>query len=388
MNFKNMKGGNKVVIEINEMNDYLEDFFESNKHDTIVGGIAGTQIEKLVLDTAVSYTKDFNRVLVVNGCQDYIEMLKQPVRNVVFWADLFDTEEYSNSPVDLLTDVPKIFRPKATYITRIIPGSVSSRLYDVMVVFNAHLIPDPAIDNIKRNFNQKIIFVIDPIECKYTHNHFRFHSDIKRYNIITDSINKVSTLTAYARFVIGVESRGIDESVAGVINIKKINMRSIGKSGKNYVSNDINIVNNIRNKQINQNFKRGMHVIVNDNNGDGDNTIITRIHDNNYNSHSIVSGSMLTIIDSNHSPMCFSPFLSKVKLYWNLEYDKKPEIEIPGYHEKKSITVLPANILLPHQIIYHRYTELTFVSSSDVPIPADLQYIILKNSKNVTIAKI
>ena len=43
-----------MIYEINQMIDYLDDFFKSSHKETIVGGIAGTQIEKFVLDAALA----------------------------------------------------------------------------------------------------------------------------------------------------------------------------------------------------------------------------------------------------------------------------------------------------------------------------------------------
>ena len=42
--------GEIMVVEINEMIDALEEFFNSSGHEFIVGGIAGTEIEKYVLN--------------------------------------------------------------------------------------------------------------------------------------------------------------------------------------------------------------------------------------------------------------------------------------------------------------------------------------------------
>ena len=64
-----------MLVEISEMNSILSDFIHSaNSKEIIVGGIAGTEIEKYVLD-AVTEVYEFRKVLVLNGCQDYIGMM-------------------------------------------------------------------------------------------------------------------------------------------------------------------------------------------------------------------------------------------------------------------------------------------------------------------------
>ena len=80
-----------MIYEINEMIDYLDKFFDNSTKSIIVGGIAGTQIEKLAISSATR-TTPFSKILVVNGCQDYVGLMKEKMSNVVFWADMFYEE--------------------------------------------------------------------------------------------------------------------------------------------------------------------------------------------------------------------------------------------------------------------------------------------------------
>jgi hypothetical protein len=63
------------------MLDYLDDFVDGDVKETLVGGIAGTEINKFAIEAATKH-HDFKKVLVIEGCQDYIGILKNPIDNV------------------------------------------------------------------------------------------------------------------------------------------------------------------------------------------------------------------------------------------------------------------------------------------------------------------
>ena len=76
-----------MLIEISEMLDYLDDFVDGDVKETLVGGIAGTEINRFAIEAATKH-HDFKKVLVIEGCQDYIGILKNPIDNVKHWTDL------------------------------------------------------------------------------------------------------------------------------------------------------------------------------------------------------------------------------------------------------------------------------------------------------------
>ena len=81
-----------MIIELNEMIDLIDDFYGSaDMREMVIGGIAGTPVNKFAVEGCTKYTK-FNKILIIEGCQDYIGLMKNPIPNVKHWTDLFVEE--------------------------------------------------------------------------------------------------------------------------------------------------------------------------------------------------------------------------------------------------------------------------------------------------------
>lgn len=356
-----------MVVEINEMIDFLDDFFKSGHHETVVGGIAGTQIEKFVVDATQGVT-EFSRILFINGCQDYIGLMKKQLPNVLFWGDLF-IEQIVDPLIPRNPWIPEIYNTKPEFIKKIDSERLSH--YDVMVVFNSHLIWRDYISQISENFSGKIVYVCDP--CEPMGGSTMWDIGLNDIPVVVDTLEKVSPMIAMARASLGYESRAIDRKVRGTLTeINKLNRRSIGKiDDKQYVTNDYDLYGEIRKKQLDSPFRKNQKVIVNDD-------IIDVMIEGGLRKASLVKNSMLVIQNATTSP------LMKLRLYnsnitYSADVTYKNGVMIP----RGMISVSPANILMAHNICHHRYNHIVLILDEKLPLHS--KYSILKNSNNVTV---
>ncbi len=362
--------GEIMVVEINEMIDALEEFFNSSGHEFIVGGIAGTEIEKYVLDAAAQVT-DFSKILILNGCQDYIGLMKKPLPNYVFWADIF-IEQFSNALEPDDPWKPKILKHSYECINVINTRMISA--YDVMIVFNAHLIPN--IHEIIESFCGKVVCVIDPIEAGFV-----YAADLIRHALmITDSLSKVSPMVAMARATVGYDSRSIDTKVRGTLTeISSMNSRSIGKmDDKQYVSQDCELCYNIGKRQKESQLKKNQKLIVVRN----ENPSIIRVEtDDKTRNTTITTRSLLVVENPNRKPLMKTKmriFNSKTTCYVDTTY------QYGMLTPKGSVCVLPANIISLNEMIHHRFNDVVFIMNG-YRLSEQEKYVLLKNSNNVTI---
>ena len=352
-----------MIIEINEMIDYLDDFFKSDKHETVVGGIAGTQIEKYVLESAMN-VHNFDKIMVINGCQDYIGLMKTQLPNVVYWGDLF-VEQIVDPLIPTDPWKPDILNPAPEPTHK--PDSERMSHYDVIIIFNAWLIDGRHLRAISDNFSGKVVHVVDPCEW------IMMRSD---YNVpvIVDTLEKVSPMIAMARSIFGFESRAIDRKVRGTLTeVNKMSRRSIGKiDDKQYVTADYDLYKEITDKQFKAPFRKNQKFIVK-------HDIIDINMENGLRKASLTHDSMLVM--TNPTP---NPYM-KLRLYNSkITYNTDITYREGALRPKSAITVTPANIMLINQSRYHRYNHVVLIIN-DRPISDWEKYVILKNSNNVTI---
>lgn len=357
-----------MIVEINEMIDFIEDFFKSDRRGTVVGGIAGTEIERFVLEGAVAIT-DFSKVLVVNGCQDYLGLMKNPLPNVIFWGDLF-VEQMVDPLIPINPWIPKIYNPKPEYV-KIIDKELISH-YEVMVVLNAHLIDSESIRYMVEAFPGKIIFVCDPCESVcYKIIESVGLSDIP---VVIDTLSKVSPMIAMARAAVGFETRSIDRKVPGTLTeVSKMNIRSVGKiDDKQYITDDYLLCQFINDRQRDIPFRKNQKVLVRD--------IIDTVIGGGIRKASLVHNSMLVIKNPSSRPlMTCQLYNSKTEYHVDLTYNSG--VMMP----KGTISVDPANIISVYETKFHRYNHSVLVLSSPESIQKRDKYSVLKNSNNVTV---
>lgn len=353
------------TYEINEMIDLLEDFFTDNRVNghIIVGGMIGSFVFKYAIDAAL-INHSFSKVLVVEGCQDYIGISKNKIPNFVYYGDLFiDTLHDPLAPYNPFK--PTILNPKPNHVTELNTPFINN--FEVIILNDAHLIPTRYINSIKNNFIGKLCIVVDPFDVggeKYSMN-----------PTVVDSLNKLSPMVAMSRKVYGVGTRAIDISVRGIVKESKINKRSIGKiDNKQYISNDEDLINTIRQRQILSPFRKNQRLLVTSN-------IINSSFDDNKRRNVLTKNSMCVVSSSNPQP------LMKLRIY-NSETIFSGDV---SYAEdamsENSIIVQPANILSVNESVHHRYNHAVLVETDNNLTQSQI-YSILKNCNNLTVTHI
>lgn len=357
-----------MLIEISEMLDYLDDFVDGDVKETLVGGIAGTEINRFAIEAATKH-HDFKKVLVIEGCQDYIGILKNPIDNVKHWTDLC-VEEIMEPLVPFDPWKPKVEQPNS------IPGyrnKLDTELlsqYEMIVAYDTHLIPCDIKEAISDAFAGQIIWVYDPAEM-YS------YVQTRQYDIpvITDTLRKLSPILAMARDAIGVETRAIDRKVKGsVVETARMGKRTIGKiDDKQYVTNDIDLLREVNKRQIESPFRKNQRVLIKDHNVD-------IMLENGYRKASLGYNSMLVIDNPNGNPlMKLRLYNSKTTYFADIAYD----IGCGMLRKRGQLRVVPANIIMHDEFVYHRYNHTVLVIT--YPLTKREKYSILKNSNNVTV---
>lgn len=345
------------------MIDLIDDFYTGESKEMMVGGIAGTPINKFAVEGCTKYTK-FEKILIIEGCQDYIGLLKNPIANVKHWSDLFVEEMVAPlTPFDPW--VPKVMQEEPTYVNRLNPEAISK--YEKIIVFDAHLIPRPVQKVLSENFKGQILWVTDAVEDART----SYNTSIP---IITDSLSKLSPIIAMARAEIGVDTRSIDTKVRGTVHEAKLGIKSIGKlDDKQYVTNDYALYDEVLKRQLESPFKKNQKVIVRDD-------LVDMMEENGVRKASVGKHSLLVIENANSRPlMKLRLYNSKITYYADIEYE-----QMLHHKPRGKIYVDPANIMLLYdEFRFHRYNHTVLVLTE--PISKNLRYTVLKNSNNVTI---
>ena len=350
------------IIEISQMDDLLESFFNDDKSmNIVVGGMAGTDIFRQVMDTATTVSI-FEKILVIEGCQDYIGLAKTKLNNHVYYADIFtDMLVDSITPYDPFK--PKIMNPRPEYHRQINMSMISC--YEAIVIKDAHLIPKDFINAITMNFYGKICIIVDPFDI--------YGEMFQGIPTVVDSLNKLSPMLAMARSTYDVETRAIDRSVKGTITESKLSKRSIGKiDDKQYITNDPYLCDMVRHKQLQSAFRKNQKLLVT---SDRLNTnIIDSIRGT-----TLTRNSLCVIESPNSRPlMKLRLYSSKIICGMDVSYLENP----PDSYMR----VKPANIMDIDESAYHRYNTSVLVCPEQ--ITQRQKYSILKNSNNVIVGHI
>lgn len=372
-----------MIYEISQMIDLLDSFYDNiGKRVGVIGAIAGTQIEEYVLSSAEKYAP-FQKTLILNGCQDYLAALKQPIRNVKFWCDVL-TPKILDTPVPIDPFQPKILTPKIEWDTEINSKMLSA--YDSCIVFNAHLIPSVERLKLVKGFCGKILLVVDPVELVDTLYGLDEFVDPDMMPVLVDTLDKVTPMIAMARDIIGCETRSINRRAPGTLNhIQRINKRTIGKiDDKQYIVDDWDLCQEINDRQKDGQMKKGQKFMVSfDRLG-----TIQRIPGNDLCPDvTLRTKSMIVLVDFPKvgSYMKFRLYNGKDTFTTRINYRVAlgNPLSAKLLEKDAGITVVPANVILIDNAKYHRFNHAVFIEK--YPISVKQKYSLLKNCNNLTI---
>lgn len=361
-----------MIVEVDQMINHIEDFVnKSSDKAIVVGGIAGTEIERFVLE-GITAVHDFNKVLVVQCCQDYLGMMKEPMPNVKFLGDILSLTLMDDPMTPINPFKPRFENPEPRFGYTLNENLLSQ--YNATVVFNSHLMDTQLAVELMNKCNGPIIFVVDPIEDPYWTARAFGVEDIP---IIVDTLLKVPPIVAMARHSIGFDTRAINTRAKGTVNeINKMSKRSIGKiDDKQYISNDWELVKEINEKQYDSPLRKNQKLMVRSD-------IDVMIDDSNQRA-SLMYGSMLVVHNTTTKPlMRMRLYNSKIIYATNVIYDKNYN-RLIGH--KSDVRVCPANIIDAHHMNMHRYNHTVFILSQEMPLREGFRYSMLKNSNSLTI---
>ena len=347
------------ILEISQMIDLLEDHFSpswGSNQCHVVGGILGTAIFKHAIHACMKYY-NFKRILIVDGCQDYIGLLRKPLYNYVFYMDLFQSY--------VVPSIEKRMHPFHHFLDcmddgigyTIDEGFVNQ--FDAMIVQNAHYIPSEYMDAIQKYFYGKILCIVDPLDL---------YGEIYDVPTLYDSLSKQTSMVALARSMFGIDTRSIDRKIK--CDFKKVKMykRSVGKIDVNqYVSNSDNVVSQIRDKQSQSQFRRNQKFIIKANG-------IMKFKDQNDNPVTIGNNVMCSITTVSKPLMKLRIHSSARQIFCNLTYRK----------DAKGIYVQPANIISLKEACLHRFNSVVYVLG-EAPMTNRQWYSLMKIANHISV---
>lgn len=348
-----------MILEISQMIDLLEDHFSptwGNQQTLIVGGVVGTAIFKHAIHACMKY-HSFNAILTVDGCRDYIGLLRKPMHNYIYYMDLFRTiqippiQTISNPFERHVIDFEEGYQIKLeeSYINK----------YEVIIINNAHLIPEHLLESIQKYFHGKILCIVDPLDLLGA-----------EYNVPTlyDSLSKQTNMVALARSMYGIETRAVDRKIKCEFKRIKMYKRGIGKIDSNqYVTNSPMILSQIREKQYVSQFRRNQKFIVKS-------KAFTMLNDQTGQPVKIGPDTMCSLSTVSKPLMKLRIHSSTREFYANLTYRSN----------RKGLYVEPANIISFDDAILHRFNSLVVVLGEE-PMTNRCWYSLMKIANNISV---
>lgn len=362
-----------MIVQINEALDIIDSFMKSPSQLLTIGGCVGTTMLKHVMDTVTAYCS-FPQILVIEGCQDYVEMQKRRIPNHIFYGEAMYTAFQEHLDED--ADLPRFLQREPAMYNTISPAKFNMmKKYPVIIINDMHLIEFP-FDNAIRSlgYSGKIINIVDPFDVyvgavNFTH-----------VPTVVDTLSVISPIQAYARSIIGVETRAVNKLAFNKVkDIKRIPLRAVGKiDDKQYISNDIELVQNIRAKQIQAGFKRNQRVICSSFN------INSYKNEDKTVDHMFIQKSMATIIN----PKPSNGLTTKIRLY-NSRNVMFSDITFNQGCLHHQISVLPGNILTTAEAAYHKYENSVLVlTDNGKQLSKRELYSVLRNANNLAIGHV
>lgn len=349
-----------MEIGISEMIDRVEDFIDGGwKTDMnmTIGCIAGTSTFKNVLNACLK-SVNFDRILIIDGCRDYIGLLRKPIPNYLFYQDLFRSTPLPDM-IELMDPMRvRYIYPRQGYQLNLIQRIFSG--FNVMIINNAQLIPNEYMDMIKANFPGKLVMIVDPFEINTEH--------FSHVHYVTDSLTKQSSNIAYARSLYKVETRATDKKVRCSFEKIKMARRSIGKlDEKQYVTNSPAILEAIREKQYRSAFRRHMRFISKQPN-------ILFEQDEAYMPLLIGPQTMFSVTSVTKLLLKLRIHSSKAQFWSSITYDQT----------SSGLLVEPANIISLDQAVHHRFNNVVMVLGEE-PMTTRQWYTLLKIGNNISV---
>lgn len=242
-----------MIVEINQMINIIEDFMSNEWIKEIdIGGCVGSNIFRICMETVTGFC-NFRDIMIIEGCQDFIEMQNEFLPNHIFYGEMVATG-WTNDLREFERNYAKFLRSEPSIET--LARDMSE--YRLIVFNDSHLIPDKYKDIVRNTFPGKIINVVDPYDYDAAH--------YSHAPTVVDSIHKLSTIQAYARKLFNIDTRAIDKNIiCRVREVGRIPVRSVGKQDRNqYVTPYKPIIDFVKSRR-NDSVKRGQTVICRSN---------------------------------------------------------------------------------------------------------------------------
>jgi hypothetical protein len=148
-------------IEIYQLINLLEQFFEKSEKFFDVGEMAGCNVIRYIGEQALDYCA-FSEILIVSGIQDFVYQSNEEVRNHVFWKSLFSDRLVDHPFYRYDTLDSRMGDPRLEYTKSI--AQVNFKKYKLMIINQTQMIPPDYLQIISKSFSGKIVRITDPFD--------------------------------------------------------------------------------------------------------------------------------------------------------------------------------------------------------------------------------
>lgn len=352
------------IINIHQLIDLVQDFMSSDwnlNHILTVGGMCGTSTFKNTINAVIT-TMNFDQILIIEGCQDSIELSRDSIPNYRYYQSLFYAFPEPDLDYQLHPNKLRVFDQVIGYHLEPLPNALSS--HTVCIINNAHLIPDLYLNLIEKIFSGKIIEIVDPFEvgCErfgYVHT-------------VCDSLVTQNMNIAFARSLFGIGTRMIEKKKARFkVDSMKMRRSSIGRlDDKQYVTLNDDLLHIAHEKQKHLMFRKNMRFIVKQ----------QRIDHIPCNDRTIIIGKD-SILHVTNVPM--NSYMIRVRLHMSTNQFMTRIFYIENY---KDTFVEPANVLRLEDVRKHRFNHLVLMTNGET-LDSRQWYTLLKISDHLSIVQ-
>lgn len=374
-----------MVIELHQALEAAESYFsDDTRKPFIIGSMAGVKLFKHLFDLGLG-SYNFNEMLLIEGCQDYIGMSDpSPVNNHYFWADLIKIIPAQKNNLFSFNVDPFEFRvlnhgnPVTEYTYELDFQTINT--FRLVYVCDAHLIPQRFLDQLMKFTQGKLILLVDPFTIygmKYT-----------MVPTVIRALGECDSTTALARSIFGVETDYVtSKNVTSVHSMRQSPPKTLSKCNDiPMCSNDIAYIQYMQDKQTAVGIKRNQRIIV-----DGNQHIFRRYKaDNKTDTVTITNHSLLVtegVPGLIHSTSSCKLWKHKNSFYLHFKYqdDYYNKTSFGDLDDPTILKVRPGCVMTLDDIAHHKFEKLIFVQSRLNTLSNVQKYTLLTSTEHLTI---
>lgn len=373
-----------MLIDLHTALECVETYYtEDTKQTVTLGCMCGTQLFKHIFDLSLGYFT-FSDILLIEGCQDFIGLSEpSPANNHFYYASLLTKKavrslfnDFSNPfSMRILNNGNPVneyrYNMDIKFINR----------FKLVLVCDAHLIPQNYISELQKHVSGKLVMFVDPFTVNG-----QPYADVPT---VTYATAECDSLTALARDVYGVDTNYVKQ---GPKMLDVLNIAAPKTAGKfmncQYVTNDTVYYELMKDKLEAMGIKKGYKVLVDDNQVmkytmdplDRNELSREEVVVNHHSLMDIVTGKGISNL---HTEITCR--LNNFKKVFHPHVDFKSTFKNPFTTDNSILKVIPGNLLTIEQASYHKFDKIIFIQSAYHRLTKQEMYTLMNITEHLTV---